>query len=159
MNITPNTGSVVMTLQTSPPCFNPKNYHHQTHPNQHPPTGCLKSLTGGFWAPVVTRKHLARRVQEHVILSCLLDKQVSALLIFFAATHNSSTRPNVSLTLVQYGFLDILYRTSGWDWENISGTGTRFQGRGKAGLPDSPRFSLRKIRSPFWRITSWKKCI
>ena len=25
---------------------------------QHPPTGCLETLTGGFWAPVVTRKHL-----------------------------------------------------------------------------------------------------
>ena len=26
--------------------------------NQDPPTGCLETLTGGFWAPVVTRKHL-----------------------------------------------------------------------------------------------------
>ena len=25
---------------------------------QHPPTGCLETLTGGFWTPVVTRKHL-----------------------------------------------------------------------------------------------------
>ena len=25
---------------------------------QHLPTGCLETLTGGFWAPVVTRKHL-----------------------------------------------------------------------------------------------------
>ena len=26
--------------------------------NQDPPTGSLETLTGGFWAPVVTRKHL-----------------------------------------------------------------------------------------------------
>ena len=25
---------------------------------QDPPTGCLETLTGGFWAPVATRKHL-----------------------------------------------------------------------------------------------------
>ena len=25
---------------------------------QDPPTGFLETLTGGFWAPVVTRKHL-----------------------------------------------------------------------------------------------------
>ena len=25
---------------------------------QHLPTGCLETLTGGFWVPVVTRKHL-----------------------------------------------------------------------------------------------------
>ena len=26
--------------------------------DQDPPTGCFGTLTGGFWAPVVTRKHL-----------------------------------------------------------------------------------------------------
>ena len=44
---------------------------------QDPPTGCFGTLTGGFWAPVATRKHLFEgpgtgSYQEHGQIPLLL---------------------------------------------------------------------------------------
>ena len=46
---------------------------------QDPPTGCLETLTGGFWAPVVTRKHLLEGAGTDFFLKAPLAGILNAL--------------------------------------------------------------------------------
>ena len=51
---------------------------------QDPPTGCLETLTGGFWALVVTRKHLGESPPSSAPLGVRLGQRKTRMSPFTA---------------------------------------------------------------------------